>query len=72
MVVNVPGNDEDGLSNRIKSLPAPVTDGSSPELEIGIDISGGRVAQNLSLVDGKCLVEDLNLPALGICILTLP
>ena len=49
-VMNVPGNDEDGLSNRVKCPLAPVLDGPSPELELVPEYSGRGVAQNLRLV----------------------
>jgi hypothetical protein len=49
-VVDVLGNDKDGLSNRVKCPLAPVLDGPSPELELVPDYSGRGVAQNLRLV----------------------
>lgn len=49
-VVDMPGNDEDGLSNCVKCPLAPVLDGPSPELELVPDYSGRGVSQNLRLV----------------------
>ena len=49
-VVDVPGNDKDGLNNRVKCPLEPVLDGLSPELKLVPDYLGRGVAQNLRLV----------------------